>query len=142
VSIDKRLANLRGSGVYVFKAHGHLYHKLDPLKLSGEGPQHMQLYFYDTDDGVVDCLNRSPGLDENLIRLARGILKRLNPYVQVFTSLGNVQNFVEYTMELITSIDVDQRRYNAPAMDQIAAIWLDGNHKKYLTIALLYMVNQ
>jgi hypothetical protein len=62
--------------------------------------------------------------------------------VQVFTCLDNVQNF-EYTIELNTSIDVDQRRYNAPAMDQVVAIWLDGNDpKKGLTIALLYMVNQ
>jgi hypothetical protein len=45
----------------------------------------------------------------------------------VFTSLGNVHNLDEYTIELNTSIDVDQRRYNAPAMDQVAAIWLDGN---------------
>jgi hypothetical protein len=49
--------------------------------------------------------------------------------VQVFTCLDNVQNF-EYTIELNTSIDVDQRRYNAPAMDQVVAIWLDGNDPK------------
>jgi hypothetical protein len=127
VTIDKRLANPRGSGVYVFKAHGQLYHKLDPLTPSGEGPRHMQLYFYDTDDSVAHRLKRSPGLDENLIRMVRGILKHLNAYVQVFTSLGNVHNLDEYTIELNTSIDVDQRRYNAPAMDQVAAIWLDGN---------------
>jgi hypothetical protein len=53
VSIDQRLANPKGSGVYVFKAHGHLYHKLDPLKPSAEGPRHMQVYFYYTGDSVA-----------------------------------------------------------------------------------------
>jgi hypothetical protein len=87
----------------------------------------MQLYFYDTDDSVSHRLKRSHGFNENLIRLVRGILKRLNLYVQVLTSLGNVQNIGEYTIELNNSIDVDQRRYNARVMGQVAAIWLDGN---------------
>jgi hypothetical protein len=49
--------------VYVFKAHRQFYHKLDPLKPSGEKPRQMQLYFYDTDDSVAHFLKRSPGLD-------------------------------------------------------------------------------
>jgi hypothetical protein len=70
------LANPKGFGVCVFKAHGQLYHKLDPLKPSGEGPRHMQLYFYDIDDNsVAHRIKRSPGLDENSIRYVRGILK-------------------------------------------------------------------
>ncbi|RCV18220.1 hypothetical protein SETIT_3G282400v2 [Setaria italica] len=66
VSSDQRLANAKGSSVYCFKAHGQLYHKLDPL-----------------------------------------------------TPSGTVKNVQDYTIELKTSIGVDQRRYNAPAMDQI-----------------------
>ncbi|RCV32730.1 hypothetical protein SETIT_7G026900v2 [Setaria italica] len=42
--------------------------------------------------------------------------------VHLFTGLGTVKNVQEYTNELNTSIGVDQRRYNAPAMDQVAAI--------------------
>ena len=41
-----------------------------------------------------------------------------------------MQNFDELKIELNTSISVDQRRYNAPAMDQVAAIWQDGSDKK------------
>jgi hypothetical protein len=36
-----------------------------------------------------------------------------------------MQNLDELKIELNTSISVDQRRYNAPAMDQVAAIWQD-----------------
>lgn len=75
----------------------------------------MQLYFYDSDDSIAHRVKRSPNLDENLIRLIRGILLRLNPYVHLFTSLGIIKNVQEYTIELNTSIGVDQRRYNAHA---------------------------
>jgi hypothetical protein len=46
-----------------------------------------------------------------------------NPYVCVFRSLGNVANLDEYRIELYTDIGVDQRRYNAPTIFQVAAIW-------------------
>jgi hypothetical protein len=50
-----------------------------------------------------------------------------NPYVQIFKSLGILTNLDWYTIELNTSIFVDQRIYNALAMEQVAAIWFDGN---------------
>jgi hypothetical protein len=131
VSIDRRLASAKGSGVYCFKAHGQMYHKLDPLTPSSQGPRHMQLYFYDTDDSIEHRVKRSPNLDRNLIRSIRSVLRQDNPYVQVFTSLGTVANIEEYTIALNTSISVDQRRYNAPAMDQVAAIWVDGTDPQH-----------
>jgi hypothetical protein len=50
-----------------------------------------------------------------------------NPYVQIFKSLGILTNLDWYTIELNTSISIDQRIYNALAMEQVAAIWFDGN---------------
>jgi hypothetical protein len=50
-----------------------------------------------------------------------------NPYVHVFRSLGNVANLDEYRIELNTDIGVDQRRYNAPTVSQVAAIWEKGS---------------
>ena len=41
-----------------------------------------------------------------------------------------MQNLDELKIELNTSISVDQRRYNAPLMDQVAAIWQDGSDEK------------
>uniref|UniRef100_K4AJJ9 Helitron helicase-like domain-containing protein n=1 Tax=Setaria italica TaxID=4555 RepID=K4AJJ9_SETIT len=80
VSIDQRLATAKGSSVYCFKAHGQIYHKLDPLTPSGKGTRHMQLYFYDTDDSI----------DHRV-----------------------------------------KRRYNALAMEQVAAISVDGNDPQH-----------
>jgi hypothetical protein len=50
-----------------------------------------------------------------------------NSYVSVFQSLGNVANLDEYRIELNTDIGVDQRRYNAPIVSQVAAIWEEGS---------------
>jgi hypothetical protein len=50
-----------------------------------------------------------------------------NPYIHFFWSLGNVANLHEYRIELNTDIEVDQRRYNAPTVSQVAAIWEEGS---------------
>ena len=89
----------------------------------------MQLYFYDTDETLAHRSKRSPHLDANLIRAILQILEN-NPYVRVFRSVGEMQNLDEYKIELNTNISVDQRRYNAPAMEQVDAIWQDGSDEK------------
>lgn len=126
VSIDRSLATARGTGVYTFKAHGQIYHKLDQLLPGGQGPRHMQLYFYDTDETMQHRIKRSPHLDIGLIRKILNILQN-NPYVQTFKSVSTMTNIAEYKIELNTKISIDQRRYNAPSMEQVAAIWVDGN---------------
>ena len=62
VFIDHNLVSARGIGVYCFKAHGQIYHRLDQLVPRGRGPRHMQLYFYDTNEtplriGSKGCLS-------------------------------------------------------------------------------------
>jgi hypothetical protein len=47
--------------------------------------------------------------------------------VHVFRSLGNVSNLEEYKIKLNTDIGVDQRRYTAPTVSQVAAIWEEGS---------------
>ena len=91
----------------------------------------MQLYFYDTDETIAHRVKRSPKLDTSMIRLILRILQD-NPYVLLFKNLCSVSNIAECNIELNTSISVDQRRYNAPRMDQVAAIWMDGNDPRPL----------
>ena len=45
-----------------------------------------------------------------------------------------MQNLDEFKIELNTSISVDQRRYNAPTMEQVAAIWQDGSDEKKVNL--------
>ena len=109
--------------------HGQIYHRLDQLRSGKDGPRHMQLYFYDTDETLSQRCKRSPHLDSGLIRTILRILEN-NMYIRFFRSVGQMQNLDELKIELNTSISVDQRRYNAPAMEQVAAIWQDGSDEK------------
>jgi hypothetical protein len=70
-----------------------------------------------------------PILDEGLIRTVLQILED-NPYIRAFRSLGDVSNLDEYKIELNTDIGVHQRRYNAPTVLQVAAIWEEGTDAK------------
>ena len=126
VSIDRSLATTKGTSIYIFKDHGQIYHRLDQLMSGAKGPRHMQLYFYDTDKTMHHRMKRSPHLDANVIRTLLNIMQH-NPYVQAFKSIGTLTNLDCYAIALNASISVDQRRYNAPAMEQVAAIWFDGN---------------
>ena len=106
VSIDRSLATTKGTGIYTFKAHGQIYHKLDQLVPGVRGPRHMQLYFYDTNETMHHRMKRSPHLDATVIRTILNIMQH-NPYVQAFKSLGTLTNLDCYAIELNTSISVD-----------------------------------
>jgi hypothetical protein len=86
----------------------------------------LQLYIYDTDENLIHRAKRSPDLNIEVIRKILEILER-NPYAQVFKSLGAVPNLDEYRISLNTDIKLDQRRYNAPTVSQVAAIWVEGS---------------
>lgn len=93
------------------------------------------MHFYDTDETIAHRTRWSPHLDAGMIKKILEI-QQDNPYVHTFKRLGEVQNFDEYRIELNTSISMDQRGFNALAMEQVAAIWLDGNdeHRRFLLV--------
>ena len=126
VTLDQKVSNAARTGVYTFRAQGGLYHKMDNLVPGGQGPRHLQLYIYDTDETLEHRVKRSPDLDINLIRKILQILEN-NPYVQIFKSIGSVPNLAEYRISLNTDIRLDQRRYNAPTASQVAAMWVEGS---------------
>jgi hypothetical protein len=126
VTLDRRVSTAARTGVYTFCACGGLYHALDDLAPADNGPRHLQLYIYDTDENLFHRAKKSPDLNIDVIRKIVGILER-NPYAQVFKSLGSVPNLDEYRISLNTDINLDQRRYNAPTTSQVAAIWVEGS---------------
>jgi hypothetical protein len=126
VTLDRRVSTAARTGVYTFRACGGLYHALDDLVPADNGPRHLQLYIYDTDEHLLHRAKRSPDLNIEVIRKILRILE-LNPYAQVFKSLGAVPNLDEYRISLNTDIKLDQRRYNAPTASQVAAIWVEGS---------------
>ncbi|KAL5665802.1 hypothetical protein ACJX0J_025910, partial [Zea mays] len=91
------------------KTYGALYHRLDHLVPGSQGPRHLQLYFYDTEDATLaHRARRSPDLDINIIKNILTILEG-NPYVQTFNRLGSIPNLDDYVIELNTNVTPDQR---------------------------------
>jgi hypothetical protein len=72
----------------------------------GQGPRHLLLYIYDTDEILEHRVKRSPALDIDIIQLILKILEK-NPYVQIFKSIGSVPNQGEYRISFITDIRLD-----------------------------------
>ncbi|KAM0874177.1 hypothetical protein ACQ4PT_037644 [Festuca glaucescens] len=126
VTLDRRVSTAARTGVYTFRACGGLYHAVDDLVPSDNGPRNLQLYIYDTDENLIHRAKRSPYLNIDIIRKILGILE-CNPYAQVLKSLGSVPNLDEYRISLNIDINLDQRRYNTPTTSQVAAIWVEGS---------------
>jgi hypothetical protein len=101
VTLDKTVSTASKTGVYTFRAQGALYYKMDDLVPGGQGPRHLQLYFYDTDETLEHRVKRSPDLDINIVRAILKILED-NQYVQTFKSIGSVPNLDEYRISLNT----------------------------------------
>jgi hypothetical protein len=67
-------------------------------------------------------------LIQEILRILSDVAK--NPYLHNFKIPGKSGNIEEYKIELHTSISIDQMRFNAPAMDQVAVIWQDGSDEQ------------
>ena len=52
VTLDRRVSTAARTGVYTFRCSGGLYHALDELVAGDNGPRHLQLYIYDTDESL------------------------------------------------------------------------------------------
>jgi hypothetical protein len=107
VTLDHKVSNAGGTSIYMFRAQGAMYHKIGDLVPGGQGPRHLLLYIYHTDETLEHRVKRSPALDIDIIRLILKILEK-SPYVQIFKNIGSVLNQAEYRISLNTYIRLDQ----------------------------------
>ncbi|KAL4580135.1 hypothetical protein LXL04_016316 [Taraxacum kok-saghyz] len=124
VTLDNDLTNMK-SGVYTFRAHGGIYHRIDQLVPRDGKPRYLQLYFYDSETEFTHRL-KWPNLDETIIRYLTTSLTS-NPYVKTFRSLRDLGPLDNYRVTLNASVELDQRVYNRPTTAEVAGIWVEGN---------------
>lgn len=122
MKLDKELATSR-QGVYTFRAQGQVYHDLPSLIPSGNTPCYFQLYFYDTDKEVQNRLNvlSEISLDKSIVEKLMEVLSG-SPYSQVLWKLHVPLD--SYQIHIRSDAKLDQRVYNTPSADQVAAIWI------------------
>ena len=116
VNLDSSMANMT-SGVYTFRAHGAVYHKIDQLVPRDGQPRYLQLYFYDSESEFSHRL-LWPNLDRNIIEILTHVLS-MNPYVRTFRSLAELGPLDNYRVTLNTSVELDQRVYNRPTTSEV-----------------------
>ncbi|KAL4583062.1 hypothetical protein LXL04_007626 [Taraxacum kok-saghyz] len=124
VTLDNDLTNMK-SGVYTFRAHGGIYHRIDQLVPRDGKPRYLQLYFYDSETEFTHRL-KWPNLDKTIIRYLTASLTS-NPYVKTFRSLRDLGPLDNYRVTLNASVELDQRVYNRPTTAEVAGIWVEGN---------------
>ncbi|KAL9992857.1 hypothetical protein Hdeb2414_s1110g00983001 [Helianthus debilis subsp. tardiflorus] len=116
VTLDDTMANMR-DGVYTFRAHKGMYHRIDQLVPRDGTPRYLQLYFYDPDT-ELDHRLRWPNLDRNITEVLTRVLST-NPYVKTFRSLAELGPLDNYRVTLNTSVELDQRVYNRPTTSEV-----------------------
>ncbi|KAH0767034.1 hypothetical protein KY290_002952 [Solanum tuberosum] len=128
VQLNKELASSR-KGIYSFKAQGQIYHDLPSLIPKDDRPRFFQLYFYDTDHEVANRMSilQDANLSEEVMEKIRKIMEQ-NPYAEFFTQLKHHSSFQNIEIRIAANASLDQRVYNKPSVDQVAAIWVDGNN--------------
>ena len=130
VNIDK---SVMGGGPYVFKCQGIVYHSIGPSEDS-----YCKLYMVDSNEAMSLRLARKENQLVNKLILEKldSYIREHNPLAKVFRKMNDVYN-VECAKAKQEKRDVpeikiafnkdsskDQRRYNLPQTDEIAAIWV------------------
>lgn len=128
VKLDKELASAR-RGVYTFRAQGMAYHSLPGLLPNEDGPGYFQLYFVETENEIENRMKilTNSTLCEATVKKLMKILE-VNPYVKFFRRIKDYPSMEDVQLHISKDIRLDQRVYNTPTADQVAAIWVEGNN--------------
>ncbi|KAL6742312.1 hypothetical protein Aduo_015474 [Ancylostoma duodenale] len=152
-SMGAQLDTPRGSGPYCFRIHGQIYHSVGPLTpAQGIPPQYGQLYILDTDDAAAERMGNPANVHCDPI-----VMQRLttwfhanNEYARTFKMMGDVIRDEEERARLErrptatigrifeTAPNLDRRRYNIPAANEIAVVYVgedaDVPSTRYLAV--------
>ncbi|KAG5630574.1 hypothetical protein H5410_002291 [Solanum commersonii] len=128
VNLDKEIASAR-KGVYTFRAQGQFYHDLPSLVPRDNVPCYVQLYFFDTDNELTNRISKVKEgiLSDKFTKKIKQIMEG-NPYAQIFCQLKDQSSFHNFQLCIAASASLDQRVYNSPSVNQVAATWIDGNN--------------
>ncbi|KAL0367930.1 UNVERIFIED_CONTAM: hypothetical protein Scaly_1011900 [Sesamum calycinum] len=86
----------------------------------------LQLYFHDIENEVDNRLAVFDKLKQELVLMIMKLLE-VNPYSFFFHSLREIPELHDYKIILRADPGLDQRIYNVPTVDQVAAIWKDSD---------------
>jgi hypothetical protein len=126
VKMDDRLT---GNGFRPFQIHGETYHQIGTLDPEpGNRPVYAQHYLYDGDEATEYRFARNPDLDRNIL----SALRTHNPFPKIFQfayevlQTGTIESVpLQVIMKIVAEEGRDQRVYNQPTVNEIAALLSD-----------------
>ncbi|KAF9511332.1 hypothetical protein BS47DRAFT_1299019 [Hydnum rufescens UP504] len=131
VKIDERITGA-GGGPYAFRIHGKLSHLHGALlPEAGHDISYAQMYIHDTQEALAHAHQQqvacNQGTTPEIMLELQDMMHANNPYIpmyrtahEILLALPVAQHNVECRIHLDES--ADQRHYNLPQADQIAAI--------------------
>ena len=123
--IDERFT--RGGNVFTFRVHGTTYHcvgTLLPDATRCEQPQFAQLYIYDTEHELENCLHMMPNLDIEVLERLQAMMHAFNPYANVCRSIREILQespCIDLKM-VIFEKQTASRQYVTPTGSEVATI--------------------
>lgn len=133
-SMGAKVVDVPGRGPYVFKIQGHAYHVTSHIQpLGNEQPQYGQLYFIDTSQATETRLQHpaNSALNSNILRQLDQLIRRINSLAQEYKTMRevveqyppNAQQMSDVNIVFRRDRNLDKRRYNLPANNEIAMVF-------------------
>src|SRR5256885_13992067 len=94
VNVDQEVTGT--NGVYTFRIHGEMYHRIGTLLPNPETPpQFTQIYIYDTDYELQNRSSATPNFnfDSTILTELQQMLHDINPHVNIFRQAGNLLKY-------------------------------------------------
>ncbi|XP_075475687.1 uncharacterized protein LOC142509527 [Primulina tabacum] len=126
--MDTNIASYR-RGIYTFRVLGQVFHTFSPLTPHEGKSSHFQLYFWDSCNKLTNRMDVFDNADicEDTMKLLIDFMKK-NPYAELLNRINDFPSIEHVTLQICKNAEVDQRCYNNPTADQVAAIWVEGNN--------------
>ena len=124
-NFDQSLLN--GSGPYVLKLYGELYHNHGALILNEDrDASYAQLYIYDSQMALNQRMNRNQSLDRDTMSQLQDMLLKHNPFVSLYRQAAEKLREQGATLDVQVRLTYRPhstlRRYNVPTGNEIAVI--------------------
>ncbi|UYV80109.1 hypothetical protein LAZ67_18001721 [Cordylochernes scorpioides] len=127
-------------GPFCYRIHGQIYHLTGPLHPHGNrAPSYAQLYILDSEAANNTRIAASRPLEchPGILTLLDSVLRRVNPYTSAYRQMHQVELAEEHRARIenrqMCQVQMlirqnhcrDLRRYNAPSVSEVAAIFVD-----------------
>ncbi|KAL3851391.1 hypothetical protein ACJIZ3_013273 [Penstemon smallii] len=111
-------------GIYALKVFGQVFHYMNPIDGSANTRDLLQLFFLDTVNELDSEVVNAKGLRADVMSIIVDALSN-NPYSIFFKRLRSWDNLSDAHVVLRRNPCMDQRTYNLPTVNEVAAIWRD-----------------